>query len=618
MATMVSAQQSSLGKSLISVIKKILTLLSNSDRKKLFALSAVQVSLGFLDLLGVLGIGLLGSLSINNISGNSNNDFTKEVLSVLNLEMKSIQFQVSVIATASLLLLISRTVISIYFTRKILSFLAHRSAKVTAGLTSKLLSRSILDIKTRTYQENLFALTTGVQYLLIQVLATSLVIISDLSILFFILFGLLAVDPVLAFLVTSLFSLIGFTLYKLMNGEAQKLGKMSSSLKIENSEKIVEAIRFYRETFVHNKTEKYIDEIEKINLKYAAVSSKLNFMPYISKYVIETAIIIGSVLVSAVQFILHDLTSAVTTLSLFLAAGSRLAPAVLRVQQGFVSIRGGLGQAEPTLELINELETPVIEKVERSIHNRTDSAFSPHIKLSQVSMKYPTSFRSALVDVNFEIESGKHVAIVGPSGSGKSTLVDVLLGILTPTSGSVEISGVSPREAISNWPGKISFVPQDVFLTKGSIKENITIGYLPSEISTETWQEAIKSADLESFVDSLPKKAETKVGEDGALISGGQKQRIGIARALVSSPKLLVLDESTSSLDLQSESEISQSLLKLKGEVTIIMIAHRLISIKDADVIIYLDGGRVLSVGNFEKVKMEVPEFNLMAQKSGL
>jgi ABC-type multidrug transport system fused ATPase/permease subunit len=418
--------------------------------------------------------------------------------------------------------------------------------------------------------------------------------------------------------VTSIFSVIGFTLYKIMNGEAQKLGKMSSSLKIENSEKIVEAIRFYRETFVHNKTEKYIDEIESINLRYAAVSSKLNFMPYISKYVIETAVIIGSVLVSAIQFILHDLTSAVTTLSLFLAAGSRLAPAVLRVQQGFVSIRGGLGQAEPTLELINELEIPMIKKTERPTRNSFDSVFSPHIKMSKVNMKYPNSLSPALVDVNIEIESGQHVAIVGPSGSGKSTLVDVLLGILMPTSGSVEISGVPPREAISNWPGKISFVPQDVFLTKTSIRDNITIGYLPNEISSEIWQDAIKSADLESFVNSLPQKAETKVGEDGALISGGQKQRIGIARALVSNPKLLVLDESTSSLDLQSESEISQSLLKLKGEVTVIMIAHRLISIKDADVIIYLDGGRVLSVGDFEKVKMDVPEFNLMAQKSGI
>jgi len=615
---MVSDQQSSLSKSLISVIKKILTLFSNSDRKKLYALSAVQVSLGFLDLLGVLGIGLLGALSINSISGNTNSNFTNEVLSVLNLKEKPIEFQASVIAGASLLLLVSRTVISIYFTRKILSFLAHRSAKVTALLTSKLLSRSILDIKARTYQENLFALTTGVQHLLIQVMATSLVIISDLSILIFILFGLIAVDPILAFLVTTLFSLIGFTLYKIMNGEAQKLGKMSSSLKIENSEKIVEAIRFYRETFVHNKTEKYIGEVEDINTRYAVVSSKLNFMPYISKYVIETAIVIGAVLVSAIQFILNDLTSAVTTLSLFLAAGSRLAPAVLRVQQGFVSIRGGLGQAEPTLELINELESPEMEIVERSKHGGVNSVFSPHIKLSNVSVRYPSALTSALVDINIEIESGKHVAIVGPSGSGKSTLVDVLLGILRPTSGFVEISNVSPRDAISTWPGKISFVPQDVFLTKGSIKENINIGYLPNEINTENWQDAIKSADLEKFINSLPQKEETKVGEDGALISGGQKQRIGIARALVSNPRLLVLDESTSSLDLQSESEISQSLLRLKGKVTLIVIAHRLTSVKDADQIIYLDSGRIISVGDFEKVRMEVPEFNSMAQKSGL
>ena len=603
---------------LVPLLRKILSHLSSRDRKKLFLLSLIQVSLGFLDLLGVLGIGLLGSMSISKISGSSNTDATNKILTFLNLENETIQFQVGIVALISLFLLVARTVISIIFTRKILVFLSHRSAKVTASLATKLLSRSILDIKTRTYQENLFALTTGVQYLLIQVLATSLVIISDLSILLFIVLGLLVVDPILGILITTLFGLIGFILYKTMNGEAQRLGRLSSKLKITNSELIIESIRFYREAFVHNKTSKYIDDIENVNLKYAEISAKLNFMPYVSKYVIETAIIIGAVLVSAVQLFLHDITVAVTTLSLFLAAGTRIAPAVLRVQQGFVSIKGGVGQSEPTLVLMGELESDQELMADTSTEESGNLEFYPEIELKNVSLKYPGSEIYALNAVNIKISEGSQVAIVGPSGSGKSSLVDVILGILSPTSGEINISGVTPKKAIKKWPGMISYVPQDVYLAQGSIRKNLTLGYMEEEISEKMIYQALEHSDLNIFVNSLPSKIETRIGEDGATVSGGQKQRIGIARALITNPRLIVLDESTSSLDLTSEKEIVESLKKLRGRVTVLMIAHRLSTIKDADLVIYLENGEILSSGTLEQVKSEVDLFKKNAIQSGL
>lgn len=605
-------------KSILVILRKIIGLLTSTDKRKLLLLSFVQVSLGFLDLLGVLGIGLLGSLSITNIRGGENNQIIQSILVYLNIGNKSAQFQIGVVASISLFFLVLRTVLSIIFTRKILVFLSHRSARVTSLLVSKLLSRTILEIQSRTHQENIFALTTGVQYLLIQVLATCMVIISDISILLFILIGLILVDPILALLATSLFGSVGFLLYRVMNGEAQKLGRQSSRLKIANSEKVVEAIRFYREAFVHDKTNRWVSEIGILNSKYAEVSAKLNFMPYVSKYVIETSIIFGAILISAVQFALHDITSAVTALSLFLASSTRIAPAVLRVQQGFVSVRSGLGQSEPTLELIDEMELIDYGPNQSAYENVTRSEFTPEIVLTDVSLVYPGSEHYALNNLSLNIPSGLQVAIVGPSGSGKSTLVDVILGILPPSKGSVSISGLPPVNAIKHWPGRISYVPQEVYLTKGSIRDNIILGCSPDEISEEEIDEAISKADLRSFLETFPASYNTSIGEDGTKLSAGQRQRIGIARALVTRPQLLILDESTSSLDLNSEHEIATDLEKLKGEMTVIMIAHRLTSIKDADLVIYLDSGSVLAKGTISDVRSKVPAFDANAYSSGL
>ena len=201
------------------------------------------------------------------------------------------------------------------------------------------------------------------------------------------------------------------------------------------------------------------------------------------------------------------------------------------------------------------------------------------------------------------------MALVGPSGGGKSTLVDLILGVLSPTSGEVRISSLTPHQAIKLSPGAIGFVPQRSVILNRSIRENIALGVPLSAISEEQVSRAIQIAELNSFVESLPQGLDTILQEQGANLSGGQRQRLGIARALYTNPKLIVFDEATSSLDVLTEREITNSLLSLKGEATIIVIAHRLSTVVNADVIYYIDNGFLVASGNFDNLQKLVPGF---------
>jgi ABC-type multidrug transport system fused ATPase/permease subunit len=220
--------------------------------------------------------------------------------------------------------------------------------------------------------------------------------------------------------------------------------------------------------------------------------------------------------------------------------------------------------------------------------------------------------------LNFSINQGETVAIVGPSGAGKSTLIDLLLGIYLPSSGAIKISGCAPSESITRWPGAIGYVPQEVVLMSGSIAKNVASGFEATGISSDLIEDALNVAQLTNFVAGLPLGVATEVGERGGKLSGGQRQRVGIARAMFTKPQLLVLDEATSSLDGQTESEISEAIQGLKGKVTLILIAHRLSTVQKADRVIYLKNGEIVAQGSFEEVRKLVPDFNKQAQLMGL
>jgi len=299
------------------------------------------------------------------------------------------------------------------------------------------------------------------------------------------------------------------------------------------------------------------------------------------------------------------------------------------MQAGMSNIRGAQGTASVTLGLLADLEAaekvyspPTIPpalaaEFNRSVHEGFPG-FEGSVSVSSVSLGYPGASELALDSVSMEILSSRSVAFVGSTGAGKSTLADVILGVLLPDSGSVLISGVQPFESVQRWPGAMAYVPQDVAVLTGSVRENVALGIPSDFIDNSLVWEALERSHLAEFLRSSRDGIETLVGENGVQLSGGQRQRLGIARALYSRPRLLVLDEATSALDSETERLITQTLDSLAGEVTLIIIAHRLATVRHCDQVIYLADGRIAGSGTFSQVRAQVPDFDRQAELLGL
>ena len=601
-----------------TLIGRSVRVLSRSDQRKISIVVVFQIFLGLIDLAGIAAIGMLGSLAVRGVSSQGPGDRVEVVLRYLHLSNQSFQTQAAVLGCLAACLLVGRTILSVIFARRTLYFLSRRGARVSSSLVSKLLSQNLLAIQARTTQETLYAVTRGVDSITLGVIGVTVTLISDISLLMIMSVGLFVVEPTIALGTVIVFGFIGLLLYRLLNKQAKRLGVNESVFTIANNEKIVEVLNSYRESVVRNRRYFYAKEIEKTKFKLADTLAEIAFLPSISKYVIESTVVLGTLIISASQFLLQDASRAVATLSVFMAASTRIAPAVMRIQQGTIGIRQSLGSAEPTLSLIESLEG-VDENPEAT--NKLEVShlgFSPTVELRNLSLTYPNKIVPALDQVSLKVESGTFVAIVGPSGAGKTSLVDILLGVLDGTSGTVLISGNPPLQTIAKWPGAIAYVPQDVAMSSGTIRENITLGFPENSGDEELIKDALRIAQLLTFIESLPQGLDTQVGERGARLSGGQRQRLGIARAMFTKPKLLVLDEATSALDGQTESDISSSILGLKGSATVVMIAHRLSTVRFADLVVYIDGGKIIAQGTFEEVRLRVPDFEVQAKLMGL
>jgi ATP-binding cassette, subfamily B, bacterial PglK len=605
-------------RALLRKSQELFGILENRDRKTVTYIAIVQIVLSALDLLGVAAIGLLGAVSVGGSDGRLLDSRIEAIMSLIGLDSKSYLFQIYFLSTSALLLLCSRTLLSIYFTRRILFFFSERGAKISSELVAHLMSQSLLKLQSKPSQEILFSVTRGVEYVVIQILATCVVLLADVSLLLAMMVTLLFVDFRTAICLLFLFSLTFLFLNRFMNERAGVLGQVNSSLNIMSNQKIVEVISSYRETIVRNRQSFYVKEISNTRFKLAATTAEINFLPYVSKYVIELTVVFGALVVAAIQFLSNNFADIVPNLVIFLAAGSRIAPSILRVQQGSIVIRSGLGLAEPTLKLISDYRT--VNKIEEASDplDLLHEGFSPEISVVQASFRYPDRNEDAISKINLRIRDGEIIAVVGSTGSGKSTLIDIILGVLEPIEGTVSISQESPSAAIKKWPGAISYVPQDIVINSGSFLDNICLGYPQDEIDLNHVDSILKSVRLDGFVESLPLGARTQVGERGINLSGGQRQRLGIARALFTKPRLLVLDEATSSLDADTELAISDSIQKLRGSTTVILIAHRLSSVRGADVVVYLENGKILATGTFDEVRSITPDFDRQAKLMGL
>jgi len=594
------------------------SILEPRDRSKLLAITLVQVIMGFLDLVGVIAIGALGALSVQGVESHKPGNKVGSLLKILNLQNLSFPGQVTVLGISAAVILIFKTIISIYFTRKIFFFLSYKGAQISAELISKVLSQNLIEIQRRTTQEILYIASTGVSNLLIGILATTINMLSDVAIFLIISIGLFVVDPTIAFTTSILFFVIAYILHHLLQVRAREFGIKINKLTVKSNEKILEVLNSYRETIVHHRRRFYAEEIRTLRYELGNIQAEQSFQPLISKYVIELSTVLGILGLAGYEFGTKNAVHAVAVVAVFMAASSRIAPAALRAQQNLLILKNSVGASSSTLTLMDELKTIKIKQEATPDLTFEYPDFSPDIVLSSVSFKYESDTNFALSDINLHIRRGTSAAIVGPSGAGKTTLIDLILGILEPHNGNILISGVKPSTASERWPGAVSYVPQNVSISAGSIRENVGQGYSREVATDERIWAALELAQLSTAVSKLPKTLDTSVGEGGSRISGGQRQRLGIARALFTLPKLLVLDEATSALDGQTEADISESISKLSGKVTVVVVAHRLATVRSVSQLIYMENGRVIAAGTFDEVRSKVPDFDRQASLMGL
>ena len=606
-----------LGAPKVSNFKSAIDLLPRKILISLVKSSIFQICLSFLDLIAVGLVGFLGTMSVSGIQSQEPTGIVLKFLKILGLSNFSFQRQFAAISLIVVILFVSKSILSAWVTKLIIKILSETGAQVSINIVSRFLAMPYSFIRSKSSQNIIFASTRGVDIVMLQVIAPLIVLASDGSLLILMLITIFFVDPLTAFLTILLFGSIGFGLYMNTNSKVKEMGRRSSELNIQTNELLTNSINSYRELFVKHRIS---SNLEVINLKRSELSSilgKLSFIPYVGKYILETSVIIGAVTIGCVQFLLQDSLTAVANFSIFIVAGTRIAPSVLRVQQAAVQMRSGLGLSESTTMLSSEIGYKTINEESYEVSSR-QSDFEPTVKITNLNYRYPSGKEEAIFDLNLEIKTGQFVALVGPSGAGKSTLVDLILGILQPDTGEIKVSNANPQDAIEKWPGEIAYVPQNVLIVDGTIAENVALGFKVSQYVEDDIYDALEIADLKEFVFSLPDGINTNVGELGNKISGGQRQRIGIARAVFTKPLLLILDEATSALDGISEENISSSIFKLRGKSTVVVVAHRLSSIKNADILYYFDKGKLISAGSFTELVSTIPDFARQAAQMTL
>jgi ABC-type multidrug transport system fused ATPase/permease subunit len=598
--------------------RQVLSVYNKRDKEKLFLVAISQVFLAFLDLLGVALLGIIGALSVYGIQSKSPGNRVNQILELTNLNQYDFQQQVAILGGIAACVLIFKTIVSVILVRKTLLFVSKRGALISSNLVRDLFSKSAIDLNKHTNQEIIYSTTLGIENLTTRVIGSALMIFSDLVLLLVLFVGLLFVNTSISLSIFLIFSFVALALNKYMKSSTYKLGIDEARLGVSSNEKIIEALNSYRELVVKNRRSFYIEKITKLRMDLAVVTAKRNFMPNLSKYAFEIALIIASFVIAGIQFTLYNSSQAIASLAIFLAASTRIAPAILRIQQSTIYLRLGLGTVEKTMGMINFARSGSHDELISTSKSFDHKDFQPSVDIENLSFRFENNGNFAIENLNLRIAPGHQVAITGSSGAGKTTLVDLILGVLTNDSDSVKISGLTPLSAFSRWPGAVAYVPQNINIMNTTIRENISQGYEFDSLDEERVWNSLKVAHLDEFVKSLPLGIDTHVGEFGNQLSGGQRQRLGIARALFSSPKLLILDEATSALDGETESLISQTIKELKGKCTVILIAHRLSSVINADNVIFMENGKITAEGTFSEVRKLSLNFEKQVKLMGI
>lgn len=426
---------------------------------------------------------------------------------------------------------------------------------------------------------------------------------------------LTVVQPAIAGVTLLYLGAIGFGLYFWIQRRARVAGRVMMMSGLRTSRLITEMVGAMKELTLRGKNPEIESVIRSNRSRTVRARANSMFLSQVPRYVLEAGIIGGFVLVGLVGYLTDGIAGATTGVALFGLAGFRMAPSVVRFQ----TVTSTMAVTrEHARRIVDEIRNT--ERASLAISVPEDGTLPERpraLHVADVSFRYPISSTNAVDHVSLDIEFGKTTALVGASGSGKSTMVDLLLGLLTPTSGQILVDDTPLHHATTAWRARVGYVPQDVALFDATVAQNVALCWDES-FDRARVRHALDQAQLLADIEARADGLDARAGERGLALSGGQRQRLGIARALYAEPDVLVMDEATSALDTATESDVTKSLHALHGDVTLIVVAHRLATVKEADQIAFMREGKIVAHGSFAHLVREVPDFALQAALAGL
>ena len=434
------------------------------------------------------------------------------------------------------------------------------------------------------------------------VLEIFVLLLKDFFTVFVICITLILIDPVISGLLILFIVIFTLVFYGIFKKFLFIRGKLMQEARADNLKIIHQSFDIIREAKILKK-EKFFSDLFDSQLNLMAeqkiTSSVINMIPRpfleIFTLVVITLIIFYS------TFYANSLDTALPFIAFFAVSSIRLIPAFKGISNSLASINFNKISVDVVIEELNELKNNKLsfsskENLNKNLIHENFNTF----EVKNLNFSYDNNIK-VLKNINFKVRRGEKIGIVGHSGSGKSTLINIILGLLKPTSGNVLIDNQNIYEALNEWYNLLGYIPQDIYLLNDTIKNNIALGENDENIRLHSIEKALSMSNSKKFVEKLSKNIETNVGNRGISISGGQKQRIGIARAFYRNSKILILDEATNSLDQENEKEIINQIISL-NDITVFIIAHNINALKKCDKILYLDQGKLIDFDSFEKI----------------
>lgn len=422
-------------------------------------------------------------------------------------------------------------------------------------------------------------------------------------------------DPVTALTTTLYLGLVALVLYVWIGSRARVAGRVNRDAALVMMRLMAEMVSALKEITLRDKSDEVGAEIQAVRARVARSRANIRFLQAVPKFAVDIALVGGLLLIGGVAYWHAGLQGALASLALFGIAGFKIIPSITRLQNAMTQIDAYIPYAETVVADVDAAEGYL--RAYREVGRDPLPEHPQLLTLEDVTFTYPAADRPAVHDLQLDLPMGSSLGVVGGSGAGKSTLIDLLLGLLTPSSGRIAIDGLPLEGVLHSWRSRVGYVPQEVMLFDGTVAQNVALTW-SDDIDEDMVRQALRRAQLLDIIEARPGGIHGRIGERGLTLSGGQRQRLGIARALYVEPLVLVLDEATSALDAATEDAVSQAIREMHGDVTVVAVAHRLSTIRHSDQVIFMQDGAVAARGSFDDVVAQSPAFAQQARLSGL